>query len=582
MLKTYKLYYRFLWRYKGWLILFAVSLVGLSVTESIQPYFFRLVIDLVPTGQWDLVLKVLLGFIGIRFLKLALDLTTYYFGDKVLIPAAKDARLAVFRQIQDLDFAFHLTKSTGSMISAIKRGDIAFFEFWHAINVNATRAVIGFIVMVVMIGTVQKEIMLILIFGMGLILFLAYFLLRYNLATRKLFNQAEDDLSAVIVDNLINYETVKLFAKEKKEYLRLKDKFRFWFLALWKFANSFRLIDLTIGVVGNLTFFAAVLVGWYELKNGMITTGEYVMVLSFISAFYYRMFDFIYNLRKLAKFHADLTKYFEVFKHETLVKDPEKPTKLKRVRGEVTFDHVHFSYPEGKEHALHDFSLRIRAGQSVALVGHSGAGKTTVVKLLLRFYDPDKGRILFDGVDIRQFEKSYLRSLIGVVPQDPILFNESIAYNIGYAAETDDLELIRKAAKMANLDEFIQTLPQGYETIVGERGVKLSGGQKQRLAIARMILADPKIIIFDEATSQLDSESEKLIQDALLKVSRHKTVIIIAHRLSTVVWVDKIVVMEDGRIIEVGKHQDLIKKAGLYAKFWQLQTEEREEAYVSF
>ena len=256
MLKTYKIYYRFILRYKWWLLVFAVSLVTLSVLESIQPYFFRLVIDLVPTGDWGLVLKVLFVYVAVRFGKLAADLATYYFGDKVLLPAARDARLAVFRKIQELDFAYHINKSTGAMISTIKRGDGAFFEFWHAINVNATRAVIGFIVMVVMIGTVQTEIMLILIFGMGVILFLAYFLLKYNLATRRLFNQAEDDISAVIVDNLINYETVKLFAKENQEYRRLKQKFKHWLWALWKFANSFRLIDLTVGVVGNLTFLA--------------------------------------------------------------------------------------------------------------------------------------------------------------------------------------------------------------------------------------------------------------------------------------------------------------------------------------
>ncbi len=582
MLKTYKIYYRFIFRYKLWFVLFAVSLVALSVLESIQPYFFRLVIDLVPTGDWRLLLNVLFVYVAVRFGKLAADLATYYFGDKVLLPAARDARLAVFRQIQELDFAYHINKSTGSMISAIKRGDGAFFEFWHAINVNATRAVIGFIVMVVMIGVVQKEIMLILLFGMGSILFFAYFLLKYNLVTRRIFNKSEDDISAVIVDNLINYETVKLFAKENAEYKRLKHKFKHWIWALWKFANSFRLIDLTVGIIGNLTFLAAVLLGWYELKNGMITTGEYVMILGFISAFYYRMFDFIYNLRKLAKFHADLTKYFDVFNYQTLVKDPLRPEKLKQVKGEIVFNQVSFSYPEGKEHALHDVSLDIPAGQSVALVGHSGAGKTTLVKLLLRFYDPDKGQILFDGTDIRRFKKSYLRSLMGVVPQDPILFNETIAYNIGYAADTTDLEKIKEAAKLANLDKFISSLPNGYQTIVGERGVKLSGGQKQRLAIARMILANPKVIIFDEATSQLDSESERLIQDALLKVSKDKTVIIIAHRLSTIVWVDKIVVMEDGKVAEVGKHHELIEKDGLYAKFWKLQTEEREEVYTSF
>ncbi len=573
MLKTYKIYYRFILKYKWQFILFNVFLLVLGVSESIQPYFYRLIIDTIPSQNWSKLLLILLLYVAVRVTKLIFDLLTYFVGDMVLLSAAKDARAAVFHQIQELDFAFHLSKSTGSMISAIKRGDGAFFEFWHTVNINAVRAIIGFIVMIVMVSTVRWDIVFVLVGGMVLTLFVSFFLLKYNLVTRKAFNREEDHISATIVDNLINYETVKLFGKEDQEYSRLQGQFHSWLSALWRFANSFRLIDIVVGVIGNLTFLAATLLGWYQLKQGLISTGEYIMILGFISSFYYRMFDFIYNLRKLAKFHADLTKYFSVFHFKTLVKDPLKPTNLKQVKGEIVFDHVHFSYPEGKEHALHDVNLKIKPGQSIALVGHSGAGKTTVVKLLLRFYDPDKGRILLDKIDIRHFSKSQLRSFIGVVPQDPILFNESIAYNIGYAAETTDPKLIEYAARMANLDHFIGTLPHGYDTLVGERGVRLSGGQKQRLAIARMILANPQIIIFDEATSQLDSESEKLIQDALWKVSRHKTVIIIAHRLSTVVGVDHIVVMDEGKIIEAGKHVDLLKQNGVYAKFWRLQTE---------
>ncbi|MBU0974311.1 ATP-binding cassette domain-containing protein [Patescibacteria group bacterium] len=206
-------------------------------------------------------------------------------------------------------------------------------------------------------------------------------------------------------------------------------------------------------------------------------------------------------------------------------------------------------------------------------VGHSGAGKTTITKLLMRFFDPDSGKVTIDGVDIADLTKTNLRSFMGVVPQEPILFNDSIVYNIGYGASTSNLEEVVAAAKMANLHDFISDLPKGYDTKVGERGVKLSGGQKQRLAIARMILSTPDIIIFDEATSQLDSESERLIQDAFWKASKNKTTIIIAHRLSSITRAGKIVVMDGGKIAEIGNHEQLLEKNGLYNKFWKLQTE---------
>ena len=307
---------------------------------------------------------------------------------------------------------------------------------------------------------------------------------------------------------------------------------------------------------------------------GIYSTGDFILVIGFTSAFYSRFFDFVRRMRSIIKNQADLKKYFGILENETLVKDPTNPVRLKEVEGEIEFIDVTFSYPDGKKGALKNFGLKIRAGQSVALVGESGAGKTTVAKLLMRFYDTSGGRITIDGVDLKDMEKSYLRSLIGVVPQDPILFNNTIGFNIGYGVDDAKQNQIEAAAKMANLDKFIQGLPKKYDTEVGERGVKLSGGQKQRLAIARVMLANPKIIIFDEATSQLDSETEAKIQEAFWKAAQNKTTIIIAHRLSTVMRADKIVVIEKGTVIEEGNHKILTQNPeSVYARYWNLQSQ---------
>jgi len=310
-----------------------------------------------------------------------------------------------------------------------------------------------------------------------------------------------------------------------------------------------------------------------QATRGVIQVSDFVMILGFVSAFYPRFFEFIYNFRNIAKNYTDIDNYFSIFDQEVQVKDPAAPKKLGQVDGEVEFKNVTFSYPEGKRGAVKNINLRIRAGQSIALVGSSGVGKTTLVKLLMRFYDVSSGQILIDDIDIKEMEKSYLRSLMGVVPQDPNMFNDTIAFNIGYGNPEATIKEIVAAAKMARLHDFIESLPKKYDTLVGERGVKLSGGQRQRLAIARMILSNPQIIIFDEATSQLDSESEKYIQEAFWKAAQGKTTIIIAHRLSTVVKADKIVVMESQKIKEIGSHKELYhKKDSLYRHFWDLQT----------
>jgi len=270
--------------------------------------------------------------------------------------------------------------------------------------------------------------------------------------------------------------------------------------------------------------------------------------------------------------YTDIKDYFAILDYPLEVKDPEQPLKFECKKGEVEFKNLSFSY-EGGQEALKNISIAMSAGTSTALVGRSGSGKTTMTKLLMRVYDPNEGQVLVDGFDIRQIKKEDLRRNIGIVPQEPILFNSSIGYNIGYSLENATKEEIENAAKLANLHDFIVTLEKGYDTVVGERGVKLSGGQKQRLAIARVFLLNPKIIIFDEATSHLDSESERLIQNSMEKLAKGKTMIIIAHRLSTIMKADKIIVLDNGNVIEEGKHSDLLSRnSGIYKKLWELQT----------
>jgi ATP-binding cassette subfamily B protein len=571
-LKIYKTFYRFLLKYRFRFAAFWVVLVVWSGLQSIQPYFYKLFVDAVPGGDYSELLGILVLYIGVRMLMVVGDLSTYFLADSVMFPAARDARMAVMKRIQDLDFAFHINRSTGSLISAMKRGDGAFFDMYHTLNIQVTRVVVSLVVMLVFFSALRWEIAALMGGSFLVNLVAARFLIANNARKRLEFNEAEDRISAVIVDNLINFETVKLFAREEWEMRRLGRVFKDWLRKLWSYSITFRFIDATAGTLGNVGLFLVMLFTLRQVADLQMTVGEFVLVMGFVSAFYPRFFDLIYRFRNVVKRHVDLEKYFSILENEVLIKDPDKPVKKSQVAGEIEFKDVGFSYPEGKQDALKDFNLKIRQGQSVALVGSSGAGKTTAVKLLMRFFDVDEGEILIDGVNIKEFAKSDLRSFMGVVPQEPILFSNTIRFNIGYGVGRPSKREIEVAAKLANLDEFIDILPKRYETQVGERGVKLSGGQKQRLAIARMILADPEIIIFDEATSQLDSESEKKIQEAFWKAVRGKTTIIIAHRLSTVVRADKIVVIEDGRVVEEGSHRALVQRRGsVYGKYWRMQ-----------
>lgn len=574
MLKNFKTFYKFLVNSWPTYVGFVLLVILTNTLFALDPYFYKLFVEKIPNFNYDELSKILILFAIVKSAAVITDVITGIVGDSIVIEAAKRTRVTIFKKVQDLDFAFHTNKSTGSLISAFKRGDGAFWAFFHDIQYKLLNVLTNFLVMIYFLKDLSLTVVSIVILSLVVTIIAAVFLIRYNISKRKDFNEDEDKISGIITDNLINFETVKLFAKESWEENKLLKHFIPWTKKMWGYGNSFRLIDITMGTIINVSVISILYIVIKDTVSGQTNVGDFVLITGFLTRFYPRLWDFLWGLRDLAKNYADIEKYFELLDHEIEVKDPQQNIlKLKKVNGEIKFENVNHSYKEGTKNALKNFNLTINRGESIAFVGRSGSGKTTVTKLLMRFFDPERGRILIDNVNIKNLTKSNLRSFFGVVPQEPILFNNTIGYNIGYGSEKENnLKEIKVAAKMANIDKFIEKLPNKYESNVGERGIKLSGGQKQRLAIARMILSNPDIIIFDEATSSLDSESEKLIQDAFWKYAKNKTTIIIAHRLSTIKKADKIVVMDKGQIIEIGKHNELIKNTdGTYSKLWNIQ-----------
>jgi len=570
-MKSLRRFYQFLGKYK-WQMLVFLSISALTVTlETIRPYWLKGILDSAQVNNFKAVFNYLLLFgvstIGSNWV----SALCYYSGDKIMIPLSREIREVIFQKVLELDFAYHVNKNTGSLISAFRRGDSAIYSVFQSIHHELFQVLIALIVTLFFLFRASPDIAIsLLVLFIGNI-FLIWWLIKINLKYRTDFNNSEDEISGIITDSLINYETVKFFAAEEKERQRLGKSFNDWSKKFWSFANSFRLMDISIGSTSG---FGMLFILWLAIKklNNGFSLGDLIMVAGFITGFYYQFFNLFFRIRDIAKSITDLDKYFGILDNTTQVPDPIVPQTLQKPLGNLTFKHLAFAYPNHQGRVLDDINLDINVGEKVAFVGRSGAGKTTLIKLLLRFYDVTAGLIEFDGVDIKKFTKSYLRSLMAVVPQEPIMFNNTIRFNLSYGRENAPFKAIKQAAADANILDFIEKLPKRWKSEVGERGIKLSGGQKQRLAIARALLVNPKILIFDEATSNLDSESERQIQSALNSASKNRTVIIIAHRFSTIRNADKIVVLSNGTVVEIGKHRDLIKKGGLYKMLWTLQS----------
>ncbi len=551
-------------------VFMVINTVSVTV-ESMRPWTMKMILDNANINNqtnvyWFLgVLGVVV--VGGNFIN-SLNL---FLADKIKIPLSKHIRETVFKKILDLDFAYHVDKNTGSLISAFKRGDGAVDQIFGAVFQEIYWTIIYIVIAFGFLVKVNVSIGLALLALFLINMVLIFWLIRKNLSKRVAFNKSEDEISGIITDTMINYDTVKYFAAEKKEQKRLSNKFVEWSKNVWDYSNTFRLVDITIGTVSAVGMLIMLYIAVSGLNKGL-TIGDVVLVSGFVTSIHFQFFHLFSQIRNIAKHAVDLETYLGILDNETTVKEASIPKKIAKTMGKIEFRNIGFVYPKNKEKILDGINLTIKAGSKVAFVGRSGAGKTTLVKLLLRFYDPSKGLVLIDGIDIKKIQKADLRSMIAVVPQEPVLFNNTIKFNLAYGREEATMAEIENSARQANILEFIEKLPNGWETEVGERGIKLSGGQKQRLAIARALLTDPKVLVFDEATSNLDSESEKQIQMALEVVSKTRTVIIVAHRFSTVRDADSIVVLSAGTIIETGKHDQLIKQGGVYEKLWNLQT----------
>ncbi len=485
--------------------------------------------------------------------------------------AVRLAALKAFEHLHKLSLQFHLDRQTGGTSRSVDRGAKAMTVL---LSTGIFEVVPLFVELVFICGILW------MLFGYEFALITFFTVLTYSYFTikttewrikfRRRMNEADEFAATKTVDSLINYETVKYFNAEKFESINYDQALRTYEKAFISSRTSLTIVNVGQGLIVAIGLVVLLTISSRGIQHGSMSVGDFVVVHTYMIQLAMPLQFLGWTYREVRQSVIDLERMFSLLKQKPEVKDvPESPA-LKIDKGEIRFEDVSFSYGRGK--ILDKVSFSVLPGQRVALVGPSGVGKSTISRLLFRFYDPQRGRILIDGQDIRYVQQDSVRTSIGMVPQDTVMFNASIGYNIGYGRPGANMEEIKKATKLAAIDTFIAGLPDGYDTLVGERGLKLSGGEKQRVAIARAILKRPVIFLFDEATSALDSRTEKEIQFALNKISHNQTTLVIAHRLSTIVNADKILVLNQGKIEEFGTHSELLKIDGLYASMWNRQS----------
>jgi ATP-binding cassette subfamily B protein len=568
--------YQFIFQTPGTYVVGSIFMVIAFILSNLAPFFVKWLTQSVQANELNEAVSLIVLFGGFLLISNILENIAFYITDKNMVKTSTTIAQAVLTHIHELDFSYHANKSSGKLISLMKRGDDAFYSYYDILNRSFLFIFISFAVMFSAFSQLRWTYMLFVLALIVLSIFVSTFLVKINIAKRKLFNKADDDVSSVRVDNLVNFDTVKYFANERFEQERFKGLLQQWYKTLQDYFFTFRYFDVILGNLINVALVGIMMMAIIDVRKGVLTLAEFLLVTTFSMTLFPKMMNFLFHLRELAKKYSDLKVYLELLDEKITISDPAQPKTIAKAKGEVQFDHVTFAYDNEVNPVLRDFHLTIKGGESVALVGYSGAGKTTIAKLLMRMYDPQQGMIKLDGIELKSLTKKEIRKTVGIVPQDPLLFNNSVFYNISYAKQHASKQEVYAAAKAARVSDFVDKMPKGYDTIVGERGIKLSGGQRQRLAIARVLLEQPQILIFDEATSALDSASEKIIQVAFWHLVREpqkpRTAIIIAHRLSTIMKADRIVVMEKGGIAEIGTHQELIKNPkSIYYRLWSLQ-----------
>jgi ATP-binding cassette subfamily B protein len=570
----------YLWRYKARVIAAVACLVAAKVGNVGVPVVMKHIVDSLDRSVAMLVVPLAL-LVAYGALRLATSVFTELreiLFVRVTQRAVRTIALTVFRHLHALSLRFHLDRQTGGLTRDVERGTrgistLIGFTLFSILPTLVEVSLVGVIL------ATRYDWTFIAITGGALALYIVFTIAITEWRThfRRQMNELDSRANSRAIDSLLNYETVKYFGNEAFEARRYDESLERWEDAAVKSQTSLSVLNIGQSAIIAI---AVSLVMWRAtagVVGGTMTVGDLVLVNAFMIQLYIPLNFLGVIYREMKQALADMERLFALIDVNAEVRDPPGAPPLAEGPGAVRFEHVDFGY-DAKRQILFDVSFGIAPGRTLAVVGPSGSGKSTLARLLFRFYDVGAGRITIDGQDLRDVTQASVRAAIGIVPQDTVLFNDSIEYNIAYGRPGATHDEIVAAARLAQIHDFIVTLPDGYATPVGERGLKLSGGEKQRVAIARAILKRPAILVFDEATSALDSRSEKLIQAELALISRERTTLTIAHRLSTIVDADEIVVLDAGRIVERGTHMSLLAAGGAYARMWRLQESEDRDA----
>ena len=567
-----------------WRVIVAMSLLIFSKLANVTvPLVLKEIIDAMDKSKAVLVVPLFL-IVGYGVLRLFSTL----FGElrdavfaNVTQRAIRRVALKVFEHLHSLSLRFHLDRQTGGVSRDIERGTrgIGFLLNFTLFNILPTLLEIGLVAAILL---KKYSVWFAVITFITLVIYIAFtlFITEWRMVVRRTMNDLDSKANTRAIDSLLNYETVKYFGNEQYEAHRYDHNMEHWETAAVRNQTSLALLNSVQSVIIAIGITALMLLAADQVVKGKMTVGDLVLVNVFMIQLYMPLHFLGFVYREIRHALADMEKMFSLLHEDREIADAPDARILQVGNAAVQFEHVSFAYAPDRQ-ILFDVSFAIPAGHTVAVVGASGAGKSTLSRLLFRFYDVQQGRISINGQDIRGVTQTSLRAVIGIVPQDTVLFNDTIYYNIAYGRPEATRKEIIAAAQSAHIHDFIESLPQGYDSMVGERGLKLSGGEKQRVAIARAILKNPAILIFDEATSALDSKSEKAIQAELRAIAKNRTTLVIAHRLSTVVDADQILVMDNGCIAERGTHRELLAMNTLYAQMWNLQKQEEhiEPAY---
>ena len=549
-------------------------LIAAKSSNMVTPLLYGAAVDLV-NGDSGFAMSALMFLVGgyalARLGQQVFSEAKEYLFAKVAQRAVRGAALNAFRYLHKLSLQFHMDRQTGGMTRAIDRG---------AKGIEFLMTIVFFEVLPLFVEVAFVSIIMWHLFGgfYAAITFLTvagyvYFTVRvteWRIRFRREMNTADEVAATRAVDSFLNYETVKYFNAEDVESARYDSAMANYEVMAVRSRTSLSVVNIGQGTIIAFGLMAVMAMAGADIQKGNLTVGDFVAVNTYLLQLYLPLNFLGWVYRELRQALVDMERMFGLFDEEPGIADKPVAKPINIDGGELVFDDVHFAY--GDRPILKGVSFTVKPGKRVAIVGPSGSGKTTISRLLFRFYDPVSGAVRLDGQDLRNVTQASVRAAIGVVPQDTVMFNSTIGYNIGYGRNGASQDDIAAAAQMASIDRFIAGLPDGYDTMVGERGLKLSGGEKQRVAIARAILKKPSIFLFDEATSALDSRTEKEIQHALDTVSKSQTTLVIAHRLSTIVNADEIIVLAEGQIIERGTHRQLLSRKGLYAQMWERQS----------